>query len=101
VSREAVQAVIGKAVTDSKFREALFTHPEKALTGYELTQDEIAALKSIDAESMESLAGSLDERISKAFIIGWQVGDGGPSGGGPKRATRKVTRGKRIGGPLP
>jgi hypothetical protein len=98
MSREAVQVVIGKAVTDSKFREALFANPEKALTGYDLTQDEIAALKTIDAESMESLAGSLDERISKAFIIGWQVGDGG---GRPKRATRKVTRGKRIGGPMP
>lgn len=74
MSKEAVQAVIGKAVTDSEFREALFANPDEALAGYELTEAEIAALKSIDAETMESFAGSLDERISKAFAIGIYAG---------------------------
>ncbi len=74
MSKEAVQAVIGKAVTDSKFREQLFASPDEALSGYELTEAEIAALKSIDSESMEVLAGSLDERISKAFVAGWAAG---------------------------
>jgi len=74
MSKEAVQAVIGKAVTDSRFREALFASPDEALAGYELTEAEVAALKSIDAETMESFAGSLDERISKAFAIGIYAG---------------------------
>jgi hypothetical protein len=76
VSKKAVQEVIGKAVTDSEFREALFANPDEALAGYELTEDEIAALKSVDAETMESFAGSLDERISKAFVAGLLAGSG-------------------------
>lgn len=74
MSKEAVQAVIGKAVTDSKFREELFANPDQALSGYELTEAEIAALRNVDAETMESFAGTLDERISKAFVIGIYAG---------------------------
>lgn len=69
MSKEAVQAVIGKAVTESEFRELLFANPDEALEGYELTEAETAALKGIDAETMDAFAGDLDERISKAFII--------------------------------
>ncbi len=94
MSREAVQQVIEKAVVDSQFRESLFANPDKALTGYDLTAQETANLKSIDAESMESLAGGLDERISKAFIMGWTIG----SGGGRKPGS-KSTYGRRVGGP--
>ncbi len=69
MSKGSVQAVIGKAVTEGEFRELLFANPDKALEGYELTDAELKALKSVDAETMESFAGALDERISKAFII--------------------------------
>jgi hypothetical protein len=78
MSKEALQAVIGKAVLDSEFREALFADPDQALEGYELTEEEVAALKAIDAETMESFAGSLDERISKAWIAGAGFGSRGP-----------------------
>jgi hypothetical protein len=78
--------VIGKAVADSRFREELFANPDQALSGFELTEEEIAALKNIDAETMESFAGTLDERISKAFAIGIYAGIG--SGGGHTRAPR-------------
>lgn len=74
MSKEAVQAVIGKAVTDSKFREELFANPDQALSGYELTEAEMGALKRVDAETLESFAGTLDERISKAFAIGIYAG---------------------------
>ncbi len=81
MSKEAVEAVIGKAVLDSEFREALFANPDEALGGYELAEEEIAALKSVDAETMESFAGTLDERISKAFVV--------MSGGGASRGPGK------------
>ena len=74
MSKEAVEAVIGKAVLDSEFREALFADPDAALAGYELTTGEIAALKAIDAETIESCAGALNERISRAFVLGPAVG---------------------------
>jgi hypothetical protein len=77
MSREAVQAVIGKAVTESEFRELLFANPDEALEGYELTEEEVAALKAIDAETMESFAGDLDERISRMLIAGAGFGDAG------------------------
>ena len=83
MSKEAVQAVIGKAVMESEFRELLFANPDQALEGYELTDEEMAALKAIDAETMESFAGSLDERISKAFVAGLLAGGGVGEAGGP------------------
>jgi hypothetical protein len=70
MSREAVETIIGKAVLDDEFREALFANPERALEGYDLTEEEVAALKGIDAETMDALAGTLDERISKADFMG-------------------------------
>jgi hypothetical protein len=98
MSKEAVQEVIGKAVADDKFREALFANPDKALQSYDLTEAETAGLKQIDAETMESMAGSLDERISKAFVMGWTIG----GGGGWRKAKGKGVRiPKRIGGPKP
>jgi hypothetical protein len=70
MSKEAVETVIGRAVLESDFREALFASPQEALASYELTTEEVAALKTIDAETMETLAGTLDERISKADWAG-------------------------------
>jgi len=98
MSKEAVQAVISKAVSDEKFREELFANPDKALQGHDLTADEIAALKRIDAETMQSLAGDLDERISKAFVMGWTLGGGG---GWFKGKGKRPRVPKRIGGPKP
>ena len=69
MSKEAVEAVIGKAVLDSEFREALFANPEEVLAEYDLTEEEVAALRAIDFETMESFAGTLDERISKMQLV--------------------------------
>ena len=68
MTKEAVESVIGRAVLDGEFRESLFAEPDEALAGYELAEEEAAGLKSIDAETMEALAGTLDERISKSTV---------------------------------
>jgi hypothetical protein len=68
MSREALEAIIGKAVLDTEFREALFANPDEVLAGYDLSEEEVAALKAIDAEAMESFAGTLDEAFSKLII---------------------------------
>ena len=59
---------------DVEFRESLFTDPDQVLAGFDLTEEEVAALKAIDAESLQSFAGSLDERISKVTVAGPSVG---------------------------
>lgn len=69
MSKEAVEAIIGKAVLDGEFREALFADPEKVLAEYDLTEEEVAGLRAIDFETMESFAGTLDERISKMKLF--------------------------------
>ena len=69
MSKEALESVIGRAVTDSEFRQSLFANPDEALAGFDLTDQEIAGLKTLDAETLDSMAGTLDERISK---WGWR-----------------------------
>ncbi len=98
MSKEAVQAVISQAVSDEKFREALFANPDQALQSHDLTDDEIAGLKTIDAETMQALSGDLDERISKAFVMGWTIGGGG---GGWFKKGKRIRKPVRRGGPLP
>lgn len=58
--------VIGRAATDSGFREALFAHPEETLAAYDLTDDEVARLKGMGAETLEALAGHLAENNPRA-----------------------------------
>ena len=69
MSKQAVEAIIGKAVIDAEFREALFANPDGVLAEYDLTDEETVALKAIDFETMESFAGTLDERISKMGVF--------------------------------
>ena len=68
MSTESVQDIIGKAVVDSEYRELLFVEPDKALEGYELTEEEIVSLKGIKAEKFDELLTDIEERISKAGI---------------------------------
>jgi hypothetical protein len=70
MTKGAVEAIIGRAVLDSKFRERLFADPEQALAEYGLAEAEVDVLKGIDAEAFQSFAGSLDERISKSDYQG-------------------------------
>lgn len=70
MSREAVEALIGKAVLDERFRAAVFANPDEACASYDLSEEEVAALKALDAETIEAMAGILDERVSKADFMG-------------------------------
>ena len=56
--------LIGRMVADPAFRASLVEDPEKAVkdAGYELTEEQMAALKERD---MEALSADLDERLSK------------------------------------
>jgi len=58
--------LIGRAITDREFRAKVLEDLEKAVqeAGYELTEEQMAALKAID---LKSAAKDLDKRISKIF----------------------------------
>ena len=63
MSREALEAVIGRAVIDEEFRVALFADPDAALAGYALTEGELAALRTLDAENLDAFAGGPGSRV--------------------------------------
>jgi hypothetical protein len=66
MSAEAVQQVIGRAITDAQFRQQLIDNARAACQGYDLTDEELDALEALDAESMKAFAGTLDSRLSKS-----------------------------------
>jgi hypothetical protein len=72
LSHEAVQSVLERTLTDEAFRSRLFTRPEEALAGYELTEEEFSALTSLSIDPGEGDSTSLDERRSKAPL--WTLG---------------------------
>lgn len=68
MSRQALEAVIGRAILDEEFRLALFADPEAVLVEYELTEQEMAAIRSVDAESLEASAVGLGQRTLKKLM---------------------------------
>jgi hypothetical protein len=71
MSQNEIERVIGRAVTDSAFRQALIDNARDACKGYDLTEDELDALEQLDANSLMAFAGTLDQRISKTGGAGF------------------------------
>jgi 23S rRNA maturation mini-RNase III len=67
MSKEAVEAVVGKAMLDAEFRSSLLKDPEAALAVFDLTEEEKAGLKKMDDEILGALVNALDERKSKVL----------------------------------
>jgi hypothetical protein len=61
MSHKAVEAIISRAVVDTQFREQLFSAPDKALAGHELTEEEKKALREMSREKFDSSLGQLEE----------------------------------------
>jgi hypothetical protein len=59
-----MQELLGRALADEAFRARLLDDPRQAVrdAGYELTEEQLAALKMIDTQT---LAEVLDERLVK------------------------------------
>jgi hypothetical protein len=58
------QELLGRALADEAFRAQLFDDPRQAArdAGYDLTEEQLAALKTIDTQT---IAEALDERLVK------------------------------------
>lgn len=79
-------AVIQRAISDGAFRRQLQSDPAAALRGFNLTPDEIAAVRSGDSSRLLSLG--VDSRMSKAFALG---------AAGTEGATRQAMSGDLSG----
>ena len=67
MSREALAKVIQRSISDGAFRRQLATDPTGALRGYDLSSDELTAIKSGDATRLTALG--VEQRMSKAFTL--------------------------------
>jgi hypothetical protein len=52
---EAMETVTEKAAKDAKFREALSSDPDKTLSAYDLTEEEIAQIKAVPKGTWEGI----------------------------------------------
>jgi len=66
MSMEGVSAFVERALNDERFQAELKTDPNKALGQFDLSPDEIAAIKSGSEEELQALG--LDARLTK---MGW------------------------------
>jgi hypothetical protein len=71
MSQQEIERVIGRAATDSEFRQRLIDNAREACKEYNLTNDELDALEQLDAQSLLAFAGTLDKRISKTAGTGF------------------------------
>lgn len=69
MSKEAFEAVIGKVLLDAEFCSTLLADPDRALAGFELTEEEKSVLKSIDYESIDAMSHILRPRIRKISSV--------------------------------
>jgi hypothetical protein len=65
MSTQTIEAILTRAMSDAGFADSLFANPEIALTGYDLTAEEITSLKGMSrADFGQRLKASLEERKS-------------------------------------
>lgn len=69
MSAENLEKIVERAVEDAVFRDLLFSNPDQAIEGYELTEQEILILKSLAREKFDAGARELEERVSKNRLI--------------------------------
>lgn len=65
MSQRSVERVLGRLITDGRFRADFFEEPARALEGegVELSQVEMQALLRIDEDLLVALAAGVDPRI--------------------------------------
>ena len=60
--------VIQRAISDGAFRRQLQSDPTSALRGFDLTPDEVSAIRGGDPTKLSALG--VDQRLSKTFALG-------------------------------
>jgi hypothetical protein len=67
MSKEALAKVVQRAISDAGFRRQLNSDPAGALKGFDLSADEVSALRMGDAGRLSTLG--IDQRMSKSFAL--------------------------------
>ncbi len=69
--QQAVEAVLGRMLTDDAFRQKFLAEPENTCVeyGFDLTEAEIAPLLRFDGHAVGALAKRLDPRIVRAVSV--------------------------------
>ena len=62
MSREVLEKIIGRAAIDPRFRSRMLESPEMALEEYQLTEQQMAAIKRISRDALEKFAHQLMEK---------------------------------------
>lgn len=65
MSTEAFHHIIGRALTEPAFRESLLRRPTDAIREYPFSPGERDLLLSLQAGTLEELAGELWERLNR------------------------------------
>ena len=68
MSKDALAKVVQRAISDAAFRRQLNSDPTGALRGFDLSSDELSALRAGDAGRLSTLG--IDQRMSKAYSLG-------------------------------
>ncbi len=65
MSHQALQFIIGTALTDGEFCQQLLLNPEEAVTDFDLTRAERATVAAIRADRLEDFAYQLHQWITE------------------------------------
>ncbi|MCL5074180.1 MAG: Os1348 family NHLP clan protein [Chloroflexi bacterium] len=64
MSYYGLQAVVGTAIVDRQFRDALLEDAEGVIGGFDLTEEEFGVVASIRANSLEQFAAQLHDWLT-------------------------------------
>ena len=70
MSEKVLKEIIQRAVKDEAFRGLLFSNPQEALKGYDLTPEEIKTLSNLNEDNFDEFAGGLGDRTTKGWLPG-------------------------------
>jgi hypothetical protein len=64
MSATSVETILSRAMSNAKFADQLFTNPDQALAGFDLTGEEVEKFKGMSRADFDSILASPEERKS-------------------------------------